>query len=82
MGGNKMGRNRLAQLRLLPALVHLDLSGEQRTDSNLWGIRLNDLDLDTLPLCQACACSIWAAEKLQTWALPSSRLWWLFNPSI
>ena len=46
MGGNKMGGNRLAQLRSLPALVHLDLSGEQRTDSNLWGIRLNDLDLD------------------------------------
>ena len=37
MGGNKMGGNRLAQLRSLPALVHLDLSGEQRTDSNLWG---------------------------------------------
>jgi hypothetical protein len=37
MGGNKMGGNRLAQLRSLPALVHLDLSGEQRNRLRTFG---------------------------------------------
>ena len=46
--GAKMSGRALPLLRLLPSLKHLEIGGLQRTDSGLWGVELNDFNLDNL----------------------------------
>ncbi|RPI77935.1 MAG: hypothetical protein EHM42_13420 [Planctomycetaceae bacterium] len=47
-GGNKLSGAALPLLKLLPALKELDVSGNQRTDSGLWGVAMNDFNVDQI----------------------------------
>ena len=48
MGGNEVGDAGLQALRQMPGLTHLDLSGRQGTDSNVWAIAMSDSGLDAV----------------------------------
>lgn len=48
IGGNRILGPALDLLRLVPSLRHLDVSGIQRVDSGLWGIALNDANMEKL----------------------------------
>ena len=39
---------RIAVLKQFPSLIHLDLSGDQRTDSGLWQIAVGDFNAEAL----------------------------------
>jgi hypothetical protein len=45
-GGNKMSGTALPLLKLLPGLRQLSVSGNQRTDSGLWNVAVNDLNIE------------------------------------
>ena len=48
VGGNRILGPALSLLKLLPALRRLDVGGIQRVDSGLWGIALNDANMQKL----------------------------------
>ena len=48
IGGNRVLGPGLSLLKLLPALKHLDVGGIQRVDSGLWGIALNDSNMQKI----------------------------------
>ena len=48
IGGNRILGPALDLLRLIRSLRHLDVSGIQRVDSGLWGIALNDANMERL----------------------------------
>ena len=48
IGSNRILGPGLSLLRSLPVLKHLDVSGIQRVDSGLWGIALNDTNMQRI----------------------------------
>ena len=48
IGGNRILGPGLSLLKLLPALKYLDVGGIQRVDSGLWGIALNDSNMQKI----------------------------------
>jgi Leucine-rich repeat (LRR) protein len=48
IGGNRLTGGCLPLLKLLPALRKLDMGGVQRVDSGLWGLALNDANLEQI----------------------------------
>jgi Leucine-rich repeat (LRR) protein len=48
IGGNRLTGGCLPLLKLLPALLKLDVSGMQRVDSGLWGLALTDANLEQI----------------------------------
>lgn len=48
IGGNRILGPGLDLLKMVPTLRHLDVSGIQRVDSGLWGIALNDANMNRL----------------------------------